>query len=81
MIADEIMSADGNPMFGARIPQEWKQEFEERAAASGRKPADLAREAFANYLGMEAASGAIIDIQKLAERVDAIEKKFQRLAL
>jgi len=28
MIAGEIMSTDGNPMFGARSPQEWKQQFE-----------------------------------------------------
>lgn len=70
------MSSDDKPMFGCRVPPEWKERFEQLAAASGRKPADLAREAFAAYLGVEGDSSAITDIKQLAERVSAIEKSF-----
>lgn len=74
------MPSDGKPMFGCRVPPEWKERFEKLAVASGRKPADLAREAFADYLGIETDSTAIGDVKQLAERVAAIEKKLKWLA-
>lgn len=71
------MAGKGNPMFGCRIPPEWLHEFEQLSQATGKKPADLAREAFAAYLGKNSDSSAISEIEALANRVAALEKKFQ----
>ncbi len=40
-----------SPMVGARVPQEWQQLFSAIAAASGRKEAEVVREALGQYLG------------------------------
>jgi len=38
-------------MVGARVPQEWQQQISTIAVASGRKEAEVVREALAQYLG------------------------------
>ena len=40
-----------SPMVGARVPQEWQQQIQAIATASGRKEAEVVRDAFAQYLG------------------------------
>ncbi len=40
-----------SPMVGARVPQEWQQQIRALALASGRKEAEVVREALAQYLG------------------------------
>lgn len=40
-----------SPMVGARVPQEWQELFSANAAASGRKEAEVIREALGEYLG------------------------------
>ncbi len=40
-----------SPMVGARIPQEWQQQISAIALASGRKEAEIIREALGQYLG------------------------------
>jgi RHH-type rel operon transcriptional repressor/antitoxin RelB len=42
------------PQVGARVPQNWQQQIQEIAAASGRKEAEVVREAIAQYLGKTA---------------------------
>lgn len=40
-----------SPMLGARCPVEWQQQIQAIANASGRKEAEVVREAIAQYLG------------------------------
>ena len=39
-----------SPQVGARVPQDWQQQIQEIAQASGRKEAEVVREASAQYL-------------------------------
>ena len=64
-----------SPMVGARVPQEWQQQIQAIANASGRKEAEVIREAIAQYLGKTdpvAVRGAIEDLQ---DRVANVERK------
>ncbi len=38
------------PMIGARCPVEWQQQIDQIAEATGRKPAEVVREALSQYL-------------------------------
>ncbi len=40
-----------SPMVGARVPLEWHQQISALAAATGRKEAEIVREALGEYLG------------------------------
>jgi RHH-type rel operon transcriptional repressor/antitoxin RelB len=64
-----------SPMVGARVPQDWQQQFQEIAALSGRKEAEVVREALAQYLGKtdpRSVKGALADLQ---DRVANVERK------
>lgn len=68
-----------SPMIGARVPQEWQQQINAIALASGRKEAQVVREALAQYLGKTdpaAVKGAISDLQ---DRVTDLERKLATL--
>jgi len=68
-----------SPMLGARCPVEWQQQISAIATASGRKEAQVVREALAQYLGKTdpaAVKGAISDLQ---ERVANLERKLAGL--
>jgi RHH-type rel operon transcriptional repressor/antitoxin RelB len=68
-----------SPMVGARVPQDWQQQIIALAAASGRKEAEIVRDAIAQYLGKTdptAVKGAISDLQ---ERVASLERKLAGL--
>jgi len=69
-----------SPMVGARVPQDWQQQISAIATASGRKEAEVAREALAQYLGETdpaAVKGAIISLE---DRVTTLERKLAGLA-
>jgi RHH-type rel operon transcriptional repressor/antitoxin RelB len=40
-----------SPIVGARVPQDWQQQIQAIARASGRKEAEIVREALGQYLG------------------------------
>ncbi len=68
-----------SPMVGARVPQDWLQQIQEIATASGRKEAEVVREAIAQYLGQtdpSSVKGAIVDLQ---ERMTSVEQKLTAL--
>lgn len=68
-----------SPMVGARVPQDWQQQIIALAAASGRKEAEIVRDAIAQYLGQtdpNSVKGAISDLQ---ERVTNVERKLASL--
>ena len=65
-----------SPMVGARVPQEWQQQIQEIAEASGRKEAEVIREALAQYLGETApgaVKGAIADLYQVALQPGKLE--------
>jgi predicted DNA-binding protein len=68
-----------SPMVGARVPQDWQQQINVIATASGRKEAEVVREALAQYLGEtdpSAVKGVIADLQ---DRVASLERKLAGL--
>ncbi len=63
-----------SPMLGARCPVEWQQKIRGIAEASGRREAEIVREAIATYLGETdpaALKGTIADLQERLARVEA----------
>ena len=60
-------------MFGARIDEEWISQFEVIAAKRGVRASEIAREAFARYLGLEAGAGAGGDRTSDPARLEALE--------
>ncbi len=67
-----------SPMVGARVPQEWQQQISALASATGRKEAEIVREALGEYLGktdLGSVKGALADLQ---DRVTRLEQKFTR---
>lgn len=64
-----------SPMVGARIPLTWQQQIKEIATVSGRREAEVVREALAQYLGQTdpfAVKGALADLE---DRVTNLERK------
>ncbi len=68
-----------SPMVGARVPQEWQQQINAIALASGRKEAEVVREAIAQYLGETdpgVVKGALVSLE---DRVATLERKLAGL--
>ncbi len=68
-----------SPMVGARVPQEWQDMISAIALASGRKEAEVVREALGQYLGktdLDSIKGVIADLQ---QRVASLEQKLTSL--
>ncbi len=66
-------------MVGARVPQEWQQQISAIAIATGRKEAEVVREALGQYLGKtdpRSIKGASADLQ---QRVASLEQKLTSL--
>lgn len=73
-------------MFGARIDEEWIAQFEAIAAQRGVRASQIAREAFARYLGIEPGAGAGGDrtsdparLERLEAAIEALTKRLERL--
>ena len=68
-----------SPMVGCRVPVEWQQKVRGIALASGRKEAEVVREAIAKYLG-ETDPAAIKSILEQHEaRLAEVERKLGAL--
>lgn len=68
-----------SPMVEARVPQDWQQQIQAIANASGRKEAEVVRSAIAQYLGKTdpvVVREAIADLQ---QRVTNLEQKLAGL--
>lgn len=75
----ELAEMAESPMVGARVPQDWQQQIIALAAATGRKEAEIVRDAIAQYLGkteVSSVKGAIADLQ---DRVASLEGKLAGL--
>ena len=68
-----------SPMVGARVPQDWQQQISAIAHASGRREAEIVREALAMYLGQTDPGNVKGAIASLEERVASLEKKLTGL--
>ncbi len=64
-----------SPMVGARIPQDWQQQIQAIATDSGRKEAEIVREASAQYLGRTKPVSVKAVITTLDDRVTLIKRK------
>lgn len=68
-------------MVGAGVPQDWQQQIQKIANASGRKEAEVVQEAIAQYLGqtnLAAVKGAIASLE---DRVASVERKLAGLGM
>ncbi len=68
-----------SPMIGARVPHEWQQQISAIATASGRKEAEVVREALGQYLGKTDLGSIKGAIASLEDRVDRLEQKLAGL--
>ncbi len=68
-----------SPMVGARVPQEWQQQISAIATTSGRKEAEVVREALGQYLGKTDLGSIKGAITSLEDRVDRLERKLAGL--
>ncbi len=68
-----------SPMVGARVPQDWQQQIIALAAASGRKEAEIVRDAIAQYLGKTDPTAVKGAIASLEDRVTSLERKLAGL--
>ncbi len=68
-----------SPMVGARVPQEWQQQISAIAIASGRREAEIIREALAQYLGQTDPAAVRGAIASLEDRVANLERKLAGL--
>lgn len=68
-----------SPMIGARVPQEWQQQINAIATASGRKEAEVVREALGQYLGKNDPGSIKGAIASLEDRVADLERKLAGL--
>jgi RHH-type rel operon transcriptional repressor/antitoxin RelB len=66
-------------MVGARVPQEWQEQIQALAAASGRKEAEIVREALGQYLGKTDLGSIKGAIALLEDRVADLERKLAGL--
>lgn len=69
----------GSPMVGARVPQDWQQQIQAIATASGRKEAEVVTEAIAQYLGRTDPSSVKGVIASLEDRVASLQRKLAGL--
>ena len=65
-----------SPMVGARVPQEWQQQISAIAVATGRKEAEVVREALGQYLGKNDLGSINGDFASKEDRVTSLERKF-----
>ena len=69
-----------SPMVGARVPQDWQQQINAIAAASGRKEAEVVREALGQYLGKNDPGSIKGAIAQLQDKVANLERKLATLS-
>lgn len=68
-----------SPMVGARVPLVWQQQFQEIALSTGRKEAEIVREALGQYLGQTDPAAVKGAIASLEDRVTNLERKLASL--
>lgn len=68
-----------SPMVGARVPQDWQRQISVIATASGRKEAEVVRDALAQYLGKTDPNSVKGAIASLEDRVNNLERKLVSL--
>jgi RHH-type rel operon transcriptional repressor/antitoxin RelB len=68
-----------SPMVGARVPQAWQEKIQQLAQLSGRREADIVREALGQYLGQVDVMTVKGAIANLESRVAMLESKLAGL--
>lgn len=70
-----------SPMVGARVTKEWQQQISAIAVATGRKEAEVVREALGQYLGKTDLGSIKGGFTSLEDRVPSLERKEAGLPL
>lgn len=68
-----------SPMVGARVTQEWQQQISAIALATGRKEAEIVREALGQYLGKNDLGSIKGAISSLESRGADLERQMASL--
>lgn len=64
-----------SPMLGARCPVEWQEKIKGIAEATGRKEAEVVREAIAQYLGETDPTTITRTLEDMQQRLAVVERK------
>lgn len=64
-----------SPMLGARCPVEWQAKIKGIAEATGKKEAEVVREAIAQYLGETDSTTITRTLEDMQQRLAAVERK------
>lgn len=67
-------------MVGTRVPDEWHQQIKAIAQTTGRREAEVVREALASYLGRHDPNSIKSEIASLQDRVAALESWRKKLS-
>ncbi len=73
-----------SPMVGCRVPTSWQDQIRQIASATGKKEADVVREALGQYLGAVNPGAVKSVLANHEERIAKLESKlasFVRLAV
>lgn len=70
------MSKNQKPLASARIPHEWMEQIKSICEESGKTPSEVMQDAIGQYLGKT----TVGSVTSLAQRVTALERKYQKLA-
>jgi RHH-type rel operon transcriptional repressor/antitoxin RelB len=62
-------------MLGARCPVEWQEKIRGIAEATGRKQAEVVREAIAQYLGETDSTTIIGTLEDMQQRLAVVKRK------
>lgn len=64
-----------SPMLGARCPIEWQTKIRGIAEATGKKEAEVVREAIAQYLGETDPTTIVGTLEDIQQRLTVVERK------
>ena len=64
-----------SPMLGARCPVEWQEKIRGIAEATGRKQAEVVREAITQYLGETDSTTIIGTLEDMQQRLAVVKRK------
>ena len=64
-----------SPMLGARCPVEWQAKIRGIAEATGKKEAEIVREAIAQYLGEADPTTITRTLEDIQQRLTVVERK------
>ncbi|WP_013322874.1 ribbon-helix-helix protein, CopG family [Gloeothece verrucosa] len=76
------MTDKNNEFLGAKVPQEWINQFEKLAQQSGRSVTELVRDALAQYIGIDASSSKVVSqLEQVQIELKLLRQKIAEMEL